>query len=145
MNLIQRAAQFRKALQMYATTLDEEKALMIATIFDKWDPDSHVYEAGEYCVYGTNTVGDPQLYVVLQSHISQDDWTPDKSPSLFKAVGITSDGYPEWTQPVGASDAYMTGDIVSYNGILYISLVDNNVWSPDIYPNGWKIYDPSED
>ena len=59
---------------------------------------------------------------------------------LFKAVGITDEGYPKWVQPVGASDAYMKGDIVDYEGVLYISLMDNNVWSPAAYPSAWQVY-----
>ena len=97
-------------------------------------------------IYGEDDNGDPQLYVCLQAHTSQADWTPDAASSLFKAVGITEEGYPEWVQPVGASDAYMKDDIVSYEGVLYISLIDNNVWSPVAYPAGWAVYTkPTED
>lgn len=32
----------------------------------------------------------------------------------------------------------MTGDKVTYNGKVYMSLIDNNVWSPDAYPAGWQ-------
>ena len=49
---------------------------------------------------------------------------------------MTSGGYPEWVQPLGASDAYNTGDIVSYNGKLYQSAIDASVWAPDAYPAG---------
>ena len=48
--------------------------------------------------------------------------------------------YPDFVQPTGAHDAYQTGDIVKYNGQLYESTIDNNVWSPDTYPQGWKLY-----
>ena len=140
MTMAQRAEQFRYTLQLFARTLDEEKVLMIATIFDPWNPKGHAYEVGEYCIYGVNEVGDPQLYVCLQAHTSQEDWTPDSATGLFKAVGITEEGYPEWSQPVGTSDAYMIGDIVSYEGVLYISTIDNNVWSPVAYPAGWEVY-----
>lgn len=140
MTMVQRAEQFRYTLQLFARTLDEEKVLQIATIFDAWNPDAHAYEVGEYCIYGENDNGDPQLYVCLLAHTSQADWTPDTASSLFKAVGITEEGYPEWVQPVGTSDAYMKGDIVSYEGTLYISLIDNNVWSPVAYPDGWSVY-----
>lgn len=49
---------------------------------------------------------------------------------------------PVWKQPTGAQDAYMTGDKVHYpdaDGSVYISTVDNNVWSPDAF--GWEIID----
>ena len=58
--------------------------------------------------------------------------------------GVTSDGtdgetIAEWKQPTGAHDAYMIGDKVTYGAKVYESLLDSNVWSPDVYPNGWKL------
>lgn len=44
---------------------------------------------------------------------------------------------PDWKQPTGASDAYMKGDKVRYKGSVYESLIDGNVWAPDVYPQGW--------
>lgn len=46
---------------------------------------------------------------------------------------------PEWVQPTGAHDAYMTGDRVRYKGVVYESLIDGNVWSPETYPAGWAV------
>lgn len=45
---------------------------------------------------------------------------------------------PEWVQPTGAHDAYQTGDKVRYKGVVYESLIDGNVWSPEVYPQGWR-------
>ena len=50
----------------------------------------------------------------------------------------TGDTYPEWVQPTGAHDAYNTGDRVTYNGRVYESTINGNVWSPDAYPQGWE-------
>ena len=44
----------------------------------------------------------------------------------------------EWKQPTGVQDSYMTGAKVLYNGRVYKSLIDYNVWSPDVYPAGWE-------
>lgn len=84
MTMVQRAEQFRYTLQLFARTLDEEKVLQIATIFDAWNPNAHAYEVGEYCIYGEDDNGDPQLYVCLQAHTSQADWTPDAASSLLR-------------------------------------------------------------
>ena len=134
---LQKAAQMLAALQFYANSLGDEDAMAIAEIYPQWATDKD-YKADDLVGYGTNAVGDTQLYRCLQAHKSQTDWTPDVSVSLWKPVGISPSGYPEWSQPVGASDAYMTGDIVSYNGSLYRSIIDNNVWAPDVY--GWEPY-----
>ena len=139
MNRMQVAEQFRKALQMFAASLDDEKAMEVATIYDLWEV-GKAYAVGEFVTYGTNSAGDPQLYKVVQAHTSQADWTPDVVPSLFVAVGLDEQGYPVWSQPTGAHDAYNKGDIVDYNGTLYQSLIDGNVYSPDAYPGGWEVY-----
>lgn len=138
-NNLQAAEQFRRAVQMFATSLTDEKAMEVAMIFDEWQP-GVTYAVDDLVTYGTNSVGDPQLYKVVQVHTSQSDWTPDISASLFTAIGLDESGYPVWSQPTGAHDAYNVGDIVNYNNILYKSLIDGNTYSPETYPAGWKIY-----
>ena len=82
-------------------------------------------------------------------------WSPDVYPAGWQAVESTEPSpepepdpepedpstYPEWVQPTGAHDCYNTGDIVNYNGTLYKSVIDGNVWAPDAYPQGWEVYD----
>ena len=53
--------------------------------------------------------------------------------------------YPEYAQPTGAHDAYKTGDKITYNGKKYICKLDNCVWTPDAYPQGWEEVTESED
>lgn len=139
MNRLQIAEQFRKALQMFAASLDDEKAMEVATIYDSWQI-GKAYAVGDFLTYGKNSVGDPQLYKVVLAHTSQVDWLPDIVPSLYVAVGLDNNGYPVWSQPTGAHDAYNVGDVVNYNGTLYQSLVDGNVYSPEAYPDGWKVF-----
>lgn len=139
MNRLQAAEQFRKALQMFAVSLTEEKAMEIAAVFDRWR-EGKTYAVGEYVTYGTNAVGDPQLYKVAQEHTSQADWKPDATPALYVAIGLDISGYPVWSQPTGAHDAYNDGDIVNYKGTLYKSLIDGNAYSPEAYPLGWEVY-----
>ena len=138
MNKLQMAEQFRKALQMFAASLSDEKAMEVASIYDGWLIGKS-YEVGTFVTYGENSVGDPQLYKVVQAHTSQADWTPDKTPSLYVAIGLSDEGYPTWSKPTGAHDAYNIGDIVDYNGTLYKSTINGNIWSPDEYPQGWEI------
>ena len=140
MNKLQAAEQFRKALQKLAASLSDEEALEVATIYDPWVV-GKVYAVGEYLTYGNNANGDPQLYKVVQAHTSQSDWTPDATPSLYEPIGLNTEGYPVWSKPSGAHDAYNTGDIVDYNGTLYQSTIDGNVYSPEEYPAGWVVID----
>lgn len=45
---------------------------------------------------------------------------------------------PAFKQPSGGHDAYKKGDRVTYNGAVYESTINGNVWAPDSYPQGWK-------
>ena len=140
MNKLQAAEQLRRALQMFAATLSDEQAMEVATVYDEWQPDKQ-YAAGVYLTYGVNSVGDPQLYKVAQAQTSQADWLPDMTAALYVPIGLDDDGYPVWSQPTGAHDAYNTGDVVDYGGVLYESTINGNVYAPDAYPDGWKVYE----
>lgn len=133
----QTMAQLRAALQMFAASLSDTSAMEVSEIYPKWVV-GKAYKVDDICGYGLNGVGDTQLYRVLQAHTSQADWTPDTALSLFKAIGKSPSGYDEWSQPVGATDAYEAGDIVSHNDKLWQSDIDGNVWEPGVY--GWSEY-----
>lgn len=132
------AAQMNRAIQMFTQNLNlpDEQAMEVADLYPEWQ-EKKAYAVDEILKYGENADGETQLYKVLQAHTSQADWTPDTAASLYKKVGFTDSGIPMWTQPLGATDAYKKGDVVSYNGQLYVSTVDANVWEPGIY--GWEL------
>lgn len=139
MNKVQAALELRKALQYFLATFDVdtdvEKILSVATVFPKYQV-GKAYKTKEIFAYGENSVGDPQLYQVLQDHTSATEWTPDTATSLYKKVGVSEEGYAEWVQPLGASDAYNAGDLVIHNGVVYKSTVNANTWEPGVY--GWE-------
>ena len=58
------------------------------------------------------------------------------SASLWKEIGDPAAEWPEWSQPIGAVDAYALGDKVSHNDKHWISTCDSNVWEPGVY--GWE-------
>ena len=140
MNKLQAAEQLRRVLQLFAASLEEDKALEVASVYPAYET-GRAYGAGEYLTCGVNALGDPQLYRVVQAHTSQADWPPESTPALYEPLGLDGGGYPVWSQPSGAHDAYNTGDVVSCSGTLYQSLMDGNVWSPEVYPAGWTLYE----
>jgi hypothetical protein len=139
MTVIEQAYAIREAMDVAGATLTDEKALECVRLYKPWEV-GRVLAKDEFLTYGVNSVGDPQLYKVVIEHTAQADWTPDTSPSLFTPIGLDDDGYPVWSQPTGSHDAYNKGDIVNYNGKLYMSLIDGNTYSPDAYPAGWEVY-----
>lgn len=58
--------------------------------------------------------------------------TPENGSTPFYATVTMAD------EPLQEGTPLNTGDIVSYNGKLYKSTIDANVWAPDAYPAGWE-------
>ncbi len=132
------ALELRHAVQLWLRNLsDEEEICAVASVWPAWTA-GRAYAAGEILRHGCNAVGDAQLYRVLQAHSSQSDWPPDAAASLYAPLGLSGDGVPLWRQPLGAADAYQTGDLVVWEGKRYLCTADGNVWSPAAYPAGWQ-------
>lgn len=136
MDQIYVAKQVNRALQLMVQTLNlpDTNAMEIADLYEEYAI-GKTYHAGHIFKYGVNADGETQLYSVLQDHTSQGGWSPEATPSLYKAIGFTDEGVSTWTQPLGSTDAYQFGDEVSYEGEIWVSDVDNNVWQPGVY--GW--------
>lgn len=104
-----------------ADELTEAKAKAIAGLFQPW-------KTGEAVEIGMLRQYDGDLYECVQAHTTQADWTPEATPALWKiksAPGVI----PVWSQP-DSTNPYMIGDKVTYNGRIYESTIDDNVWEP---------------
>ena len=80
--------------------------------------------------------------------VMSQDWDVDEpepeqpEPEQPEEGGNDDDPYadvPDFVQPTGAHDAYNVGDRVKYNGHVYESLIAGNTYSPEAYPQGWKM------
>jgi hypothetical protein len=110
-------------------------------IVDVWITTSNypaMWEAGQQLTAGEVIEFDGTWYEVIQSHTTQSDWTPSACPALFVVTAEPGE-CPDWVQPTGAHDAYNIGDCVIFNGQQYESVINANVWSPSVYPTGWRL------
>ena len=122
---------FLAAVKAVRTSLTDEQAVKSPAFFAAWKDDAE-YSAGDVVRYGD------KLYRCLQAHTAQPAWTPDAAPSLWAKVLIPDpEVIPDWEQPE-STNGYAKGDKVRYEGKVYESLIDNNIWSPAAYPAGWK-------
>lgn len=118
-------------LRSATKTAEDAAALTGKDLYPVWN-DKSAYKNGDRVRF--NDI----LYKCLQDHTAQASWTPTDAPSLWAKVLIpTPSVIPEWEQPE-STNPYMKGDKVTYKGKTYESLIDNNVWSPEAYPQGWK-------
>lgn len=126
-SIIEKARYLRAKIESLAETLTDEEGLQYIPLFKNWDPEA-TYAVDDRVKYAD------LLYKCVQAHTAQADWSPDLTPALWTRVSVEE--FPEWIQPTGVQDAYMTGDKVSHNEKHWVSTADNNVWEPGVY--GWE-------
>jgi len=121
------------------TIYDPTETLALFTIY-RPVADSMLWIAGENVDIGMNRLYNGVMYECIQSHVTQEDWTPTATLNvLWEEAEQPGGDCPDWVQPTGGHDAYNTGDCVTFNGNQYESLINANVWSPSIYPQGWQL------
>ena len=130
MTLIELAQKLRPLIEKAAISLSDEDAIEAVDLFPQWRPNVEYIKDMRVKYEGI-------LYRCLQPHTSQDGWTPVAAASLWAKVLIPDENViPEWEQP-DSTNPYMKGDKVMFNGQVYESAIDNNIWSPAAYPAGW--------
>lgn len=136
---MQVSAFARIAVAPMAATMTDAQILEVSTLLPTWA------EGVEYSV--DDAVGDGKggVYRCEQAHTSSAENNLTVA-SLWTKISVASDGIEVWQQPIGAHNAYSTGDRVHYptaDGPVYESVIDGNCWSPDAYPAGWQLVEES--
>lgn len=139
----EKAEQAQEVVILTRDFLSDTLALTFPEIYDEWNPDSVSYIGKD-----TATEDKPvsivrynnALYRCLQSHTSQENWTPENSPSLWVLIDDPAIEWPEWKQPTGAHDAYDLNAKVSHNGKRWISQIPANTTEPGTDERYWKEY-----
>ena len=121
------------ALVTLRESATDEQALAAPAIYPAWR------EGVDYAE-GARVQHKGVLFRVLQAHESMAGWEPSAAPSLFAKVLVADDGtILAWEQP-DSTNGYMIGDKVTHKGIVWVSLVDANVWEPsESVPQLWGV------
>ena len=132
MTLVELAQKLRPYIEKAALSLSDEDALEAIDLFGSWQPDKS-YVVDDKVKY------EGILYKCLQAHTSQAAWTPTAAPSLWAKVLIPDQNVvPDWEQP-DSTNAYMIGNKVKFEGHVYESAINYNIWSPSAYPASWTL------
>lgn len=95
-----------------------------------------------------NNAKSENSYAPLQEQI---DDLYSKYEELYKLIKTdepenpVEEEYPEYKQPTGAHDAYNTGAKITFKGERWEALQDGLIWSPEEYPQGWKLIEDTEE
>jgi chitodextrinase len=122
-------------IQPMLTSMPVEDLKAVSALVPEWTVGTE-YKTGDIVRYKG------VLYRCLQNDTAQEIFPPDTYISGWKCVDEPDEhGIHPFSQPLGATDTYMKGDKVSFEGAYYQSNIDYNVWSPTAYPQGWTKLD----
>jgi len=109
--------------------IDDEHIKEHANLFVQWDE----HFTGKR---GTIVLDGGILFRSLHDVGVGQNTRPSETPSMWQRIGNPADEIHQWRQPLGAHDAYQTGDKVLFDGKTWVSTHDNNIWQPGVF--GWE-------
>ena len=123
-------------------SLPDEAAYAFRALAPEWIPGETYYGPDDASgALQSRVLHAGQLYKCLQTHVSQETWEPGAAPSLWAVILPGQEGsgveVGEWVRP-GSTNPYRLGDKVVWNGHLWASTSDANVWEPGTVGAPWE-------
>lgn len=129
--------QLEEATKLFINTnsvnMETKDIIKFKLLFNEWTI-GNSYKTRDIVLYNNN------LYQALQDSTAQEQYPPDNFVAGWKLIQEPNkEGIYPWNCPLGATDYYKLGDIVTHNGLKWESTEAVNVWEPGVY--GWKRLD----
>ena len=132
MSYLEQARKLRPIVERAAISLDDKTASMAATLFRRLKEDGALVSAGTRINWnGTIKKSAVDLWDTAENN-------PDNAPSLWQDIEYR-DGYRIIPDTLTVITAFAENECGWWNGILYRSLTDANIYTPAVYPQGWEI------
>lgn len=126
------AISMRQAIEQAVTSLDDATASTAPSLFPVLKYDGALVKAGTRINwYGTVKRAASDLWDTVEND-------PDNALTLWEDISYLQ-GYRIIPEVISAGTAFALGEKGWWNGVLYESLLEANVYTPDAYPAGWKI------
>jgi hypothetical protein len=125
-----RAKQLRTVIEKAVMSLDDETASTAAELFPNLKSDSSLVKAGTR----VNWNGVVKRAAVDLWDTNENN--PDNAPTLWEDIGYR-EGYRTIPEVITAGTAFAKDECGWWEDVLYVSLIDSNVWNPTQYPAGW--------
>ena len=128
------ARPVRSAMDKAGILLTDAEASTVIPLYPALKGDGELVQAGTRI----NWYG--QLKRAAVDLWDTEENNPDNAPALWEDINYI-DGYRVIPEVITAGLAFSKGEIGWWDGVLYQSLIDANVYTPDAYPAGWEVYE----
>jgi hypothetical protein len=126
-----KALKIRALAMEVATDMTDPEASTLPEMFPKLKQDGSLVKAGTRINWnGTIKRAAVDLWDTEANN-------PDNAPSLWENLNY-KDGYRIIPETITVGTAFGLDEYGYWGDVLYKSLIDNNVWTPEQYPTGWE-------
>ena len=125
------ARKLRNIMEQAAATLDDATASQAAMLFPR------LKGSGDLIPAGTRINYDGVIKRAAVDLWDTETNNPGNAPTLWEDLAYI-DGIRIIPEVITAGTAFSKGEQGWWNGDLYESQADNNVWTPDAYPAYWE-------
>lgn len=133
MNILDNARKLRTIVEQASASLDDKTASTAATLFPRLKGGGALVTAGTRINWnGTIKKAAVDLWDSAENN-------PDNAPGLWQDIEY-KEGYRIIPDTITVTTAFAKGECGWWlDGNLYLSLQDANVYTPAVYPAGWKM------
>ena len=125
------ALKLRAIVEQAAVSLDDKTASEAAMLFPR------LKQNGALVTVGTRINHNGTIKRAAVDLWDTPENNPDNAPTLWEDLAYI-DGIRIIPDVITAGTAFSKGEQGWWNGALYESQADNNVWTPDAYPAYWE-------
>lgn len=132
MNIVDKAKIQREYILKAIQNLSNEDAVMIPELFEQ------LKENGSLVKAGTRINWNGELKCAAVDLWDTAENNPDSAPSLWENISYKEE-YRVIPETITVNTAFSIGERGWWNGVLYESLIEPNVYTPDQYSQGWVV------
>ena len=125
------AIYLRSVVEQASASLDDKVASTAAKLFPR------MKETGELVKAGTRINWNGTVKKAAVDLWDTKENNPDNAPTLWEDIAYR-EGYRIIPGTITVSAAFSEGEYGWWGDVLYKSIVDNNVYTPEQYPDNWE-------
>lgn len=125
------AIYLRSIVERATESLDDKTASTVATLFPRLKENGELIRVGVRINWnGTVKKAAVDLWDTAENN-------PDNAPTLWEDLDY-KDGYRIIPETITVTTAFAKDELGWWDGVLYLSLLNANVYTPKQYPDGWE-------
>lgn len=130
---VELARPIREVMNQAGGLLDDKQASTVVSLYPELRGD------GALIPSSTRIRWDGKLYRAAVDLWDNAQSTPETAPALWEEIAYR-DGIRIIPEVITAGTAFAKDEPGWWNDVIYQSMMDNNVWTPEQNPNAWKRY-----